>query len=175
MLPVMIEVSHFFPNYQFVIAGAPAIDLELYRKIIGPHEIPILFDQTYELLKHSNAALVTSGTATLETALLNVPQIVCYTTNIGTLLYKIGRKLIKVKWISLVNLILNYEAVKELTQNTFKKEFLVKELDLILHNQAYRNSMLSHYQRLREQMGEPGASQKAAALMYHDLKSIRVS
>lgn len=175
MLPVMIEVSHFFPNYQFVIAGAPAIDLELYRKIIGPHEIPILFDQTYELLKHSNAALVTSGTATLETALLNVPQIVCYTTIIGTLLYKIGRKLLKVKWISLVNLVLNYEAVKELTQNTFKKEFLVKELDLILHNQAYRNSMLSHYQRLREQMGEPGASQKAAALMYHDLKSIRVS
>jgi len=169
MLPVMIQVSHFFPNYQFVVAGAPSIEKEFYKKIIGPHEIPVLFSQTYELLKHSKAALVTSGTATLETALLNVPQIVCYHTNIGDFLYKIGRKILIVKWLSLVNLILNYEAVKEMVQNTFKKEYLVKELNEILHNTAYRNAMLSHYKTLKELIGEPGASQNAANAMYNDL------
>lgn len=169
MLPVMIEVSHYFPNYQFVVAGAPSIDTSLYSKIIGSHDIPVLHSQTYELLKHSKAALVTSGTATLETALLNVPQIVCYHTNIGTLLYKIGRKLLIVKWLSLVNLILNYEAVKELVQHTFKKEYLVKELNEILHNTAYRNAMLNHYAVLKELIGNPGASQNAAQAIYNDL------
>jgi lipid-A-disaccharide synthase len=170
MLPVMIEVSHYFPNYQFVVAGAPSIEDVLYAKIIGRHEIPVLYSQTYELLKHSKAALVTSGTATLETALLNVPQIVCYHTNIGTFLYKIGRKILIVKWLSLVNLILNYEAVKELVQDTFKKEYLVKELNEILHNTAYRNAMLHHYELLKELIGNPGASQNAAQAIYNDIK-----
>jgi lipid-A-disaccharide synthase len=171
MLPVMIEVSHYFPNYQFVIAGAPSIDLNFYKKYIGVHNIPILFNHTYELLKQSKAALVTSGTATLETGLLNVPQIVCYHTNIGNLLYAIGRKIIKVKWLSLVNLILGYEAVKELTQSTFKKEYLVKELNALLHNTAYRNKVLSDYQLLKEMIGEPGASDRAAKGIYADLKA----
>jgi lipid-A-disaccharide synthase len=162
MLPVMIEVSHFFPNYQFVIAGAPSIDTEFYYKYIGNHNVPIVYGQTYNLLLNSKAALVTSGTATLETAILNIPQIVCYKTSVGTLLYKIGRMLLKVKWISLVNLILNREAVKEITQNRFKKEFLIKELDLILNNQDYRQKMLESYALLRNIIGEAGASKIAA-------------
>jgi lipid-A-disaccharide synthase len=106
----------------------------------------------------------------LETALLNVPQIVCYHTNMGDFLYKIGRKILIVKWLSLVNLILGYEAVKELVQDTFKKEFLVKELDELLHNKTYRNSILKHYEKLKELIGEPGASQNAALGIYNDIK-----
>ena len=171
MLPVMIQVSHFFPNYQFVIAGAPSIDKELYHKYVGAHNIPIVYDQTYNLLKHSKAALVTSGTATLETALLNVPQIVCYKTIAGFIMYKIGRMLLKVKWISLVNLILNYEAVKELTQNTFKKEYMVKELDRILNNKEYRAQMLESYDKLHSIIGQTGASDNAAKGIYKAIAS----
>lgn len=166
MLPVMVQVSHFFPNYQFVVGGAPAIDNDFYAKYIGTDALPIVYDQTYQLLKQSKAALVTSGTATLETALLQVPEIVCYHTNIGTFLYKIGRRILKVKWLSLVNLILGFEAVKELTQNTFKKEYLVKELDLLLNNTAYRSKMLENFITLKEAMGKPGASKKAAQAIY---------
>jgi lipid-A-disaccharide synthase len=170
MLPIMIEVSHYFPNYQFVIGGAPSIDKELYNKLIGGRNIPVIYNQTYHLLEFSTAALVTSGTATLETALLNVPQIVCYHTNMGNFLYKIGRRLLKVKWLSLVNLILNYEAVKELTQNTFKVNYLVKELDSILNNENYRSEMLNAYKKLSDIMGIQGASEKAAKEIYKTLK-----
>ena len=170
MLPVMIEVSHFFPKYQFVIGGAPSIDSDFYNELIGGRNIPIIYNQTYNLLDYSKAALVTSGTATLETALFNVPQIVCYKTNIGNFLYKIARSMIKVKWLSLVNLILNYEAVKELTQSTFKVKYLVKELDLLLNNEPYRNEMLSAYDELHKLVGEPGASEKAAYGIYTTLK-----
>ncbi len=171
MLPVMIEVSRFFTDFQFIIGGAPSIDAELYQSIIGSTDIPIIYDQTYDLLEHSRAALVTSGTATLETALFNVPQIVCYSTNIGNLLYSIGRKLIKVKWISLVNLILNQEAVKELIQSTFKTQYLVKELGAILNDPAYRNQMLDLYKKLHELIGTPGASVKAAEGIYKSLNN----
>ena len=170
MLPVMIEVSHFFPNYQFIIGGAPSIDNSFYKELIGGRSIPVIYNQTYNLLDYSSAALVTSGTATLETALFNVPQIVCYHTNIGNFLYKIGRSLLKVRWLSLVNLILNYEAVKELTQSTFKVKYLVKELDLLLNNELYRNKMLSAYEKLHSMVGEPGASEKAAIGIYTALK-----
>lgn len=170
MLPMMIEVSKFFPNYQFIIAGAPSIDQELYSNITGGINIPIIYNETYQILSQSKAALVTSGTATLETGLLNIPQIVCYHTNIGNLLYKIGWSLIKVKWISLVNLILNKEAIKELVQSTFKKEYIVKELDQILNNKNYRNNMLKNYVELKNRIGNPGASKKAANLIYNALK-----
>lgn len=171
MLPVMIQVSHFFPNYQFVIGGAPSIDEEFYNTYIGGLDIPVVYEQTYNLLKNCTAALVTSGTATLETALFNIPQIVCYHTNIGTILYKIGRAILKVKWLSLVNLILNYEAVKELTQNKFKKEYLVKELDNILNDEDYRNNMLDSYKTLHKIIGKPGASDKAAEGIYKAITS----
>lgn len=169
MLPVMLEISRFFPNYQFIIAGAPGIDQDLYNSIISTFNAPIIYNNTYQILSHSKAALVTSGTATLETGLLNIPQIVCYHTNIGNFIYKIGRKLIKVKWISLVNLILDKEAVKELVQNTFKKEYLVKELDQILNNIEYRQQMLDNYAELMHRIGKPGASEKAAQLIFNAL------
>jgi lipid-A-disaccharide synthase len=171
MLPVMLEVSRFYPDYQFVIAGAPGIEPDFYQKIIGGYPVPIVFNQTYNLVKFSKAALVTSGTATLETALIGTPQIVCYTTNIGTLLYKIGRKLIKVKWISLVNLILNFEAVKELIQNRFKKEYIIDELNRILYQETYRETMLQNYARLHEILGHPGASQRAAKSIIEFVKT----
>lgn len=170
MLPVMLEVNRYFPDYQFVIAGAPSIDEELYDKIIGNYKTPIVYNQTYDLLEHSRAALVTSGTATLETALFQVPQIVCYHTNIGNLLYKIGRSIIKVKWLSLVNIILDFEAVKELTQSTFKVNYLVKELNFILNNDAYRANMINSYKKLHHIIGESGASKRAAEGIYKTIK-----
>ncbi len=170
MLPVMIEVSKFYPGYQFIIAGAPGIDTELYNSIIGEINIPIIYNQTYQILSQSKAALVTSGTATLETALLNVPQVVCYYTNIGDTLYKIGRKYImKIEWLSLVNLILNKEAVKELIQHTFKKEYLIKELNLLLNDESYRELMLNNYDELRNRVDTPGTSEITANLIYKAL------
>lgn len=169
MLPVMLEVSKYFPNYQFVVAGAPGIYPELYQSIIGKLDVPVIYNETYKILQHSEAALVTSGTATLETALMNVPQIVCYKSIAGNFLYRIGRMLLKVPYISLVNLILNYEAVKEMVQMTFKKEYLEKELDVILSNQNYKNQILNSYAELREKIGTPGASLKAAELIYKAL------
>jgi lipid-A-disaccharide synthase len=171
MLPVMLQVTRYFPDYQFVIAGAPGINPALYQNIIGRFDVPIVYNQTYQLLQHTKAALVTSGTATLETALMKVPQIVCYHTNVGNLLYNIGRKLLKVKWLSLVNLILGFEAVKELTQATFKTEYLVKELNQLLTNSSYRQQMLDNYQKLNMLIGTPGASKKAANGIYNALTS----
>lgn len=170
MLPVMIQVSEAFPNYQFIIAGAPGIDPVFYNSLTKNSNLQIIYNETYKILDQAKAALVTSGTATLETGLLNVPQIVCYHTNIGNLLYTIGRKLIKVKWISLVNLILDKEAVKEMIQSTFTKEHLSKELDAILNNSEYRNSILESYKELKKRIGEPGASEKAANLMVKALR-----
>lgn len=170
MLPLMIEVSKYFPNYQFIIAGAPGLDSNFYNSIIGEFSIPIIYDQTYQILSQSKAALVTSGTATLETAILNIPQIVCYYTNVGNTLYKIGRKyFMKIEWISLVNLILNKEAVKELIQHTFKKEYLIKELDQILNDTKYRELMLKNYDELRSRVDKPGTSEKTANLIYKAL------
>lgn len=169
MLPMMIEVSKYFPKYQFVIAGAPGIDPSFYNEIIKTFDLPIIYNNTYQILSQSQAAMVTSGTATLETGLLNIPQTVCYTTNIGDTLYAIGWKLIKVKWISLVNLILDKEAVRELVQSTFKKEYLIKELDAILNNQDYRQQMLDNYTELKSRIGKPGASEKAAQLIFESL------
>lgn len=171
MLPVMLEVTKFFPDYQFVIAGAPGINTDFYDELIGKYNIPIVYNQTYDLLEHSKAALVTSGTATLETALFSVPQIVCYHTNMGNALYKLGRKLIKVKWLSLVNIILNYDAVKEFTQNTFKVKHLVKELNFILNNEAYRNNMLNSYKELHQLIGASGASKRTAEGIFNSITS----
>jgi len=169
MLPVMLEVSKYFPNYQFIVAGAPGIYPELYQKIIGQLDVPVIYNETYKILSHCEAALVTSGTATLETGLMNIPQIVCYKSIAGNFLYRIGRMLLKVQYISLVNLILNREAVKEMVQMTFKKEYLEKELDAILTNNDYKSEMLNSYAELREKIGTPGASIKAAQLIYQSL------
>ena len=129
-----------FPEYQFVIAGVSSLDKSLYKKIIGNSDVFLIESQTYELLQNASAALVTSGTATLETALFSVPEVVCYkTTRIN---YLLAKWFAKVKFISLVNLIMGKEVVKELIQKDLTDEKLVQELELLLHNAKRQRQLL---------------------------------
>ncbi len=163
MLPVMIEVSRQFPEYQFVISGAPGLDRDYYTKVIGADcNIPIVFGQTYNLLKFSRAALVTSGTATLETALFGVPEAVLYRISAPDFLYRIGRKLLKVKWISLANLIVGREIIRELVQMDCNPRTIAYELRKILDDKQYDAEFQRNYAELRQRMGSAGASQRAA-------------
>lgn len=163
MLPVMIEVSRQFPEYQFVISGAPGLDRDYYTKVIGADcNIPIVFGQTYNLLKFSRAALVTSGTATLETALFGVPEAVLYRISAPDFLYCIGRKLLKVKWISLANLIVGREIIRELVQMDCNPRTIADELRKILDDRQYDAEFQRNYAELRQRMGSAGASQRAA-------------
>ena len=164
MLHHMLSVITAFPEYQFVIAGVDSIPLAFYQSVIGVQQVELVFGQTHELLRSSAAALVTSGTATLETALLNVPEVVCYQG--GTLSYLIARQLIKVKYISLVNLIMDRVVVKELIQNQLNKATLRNELGVILNNEAVRQRIFSDYTELRHLLGDKGASKKAARLIH---------
>lgn len=163
MLPVMIEVSRQFPEYQFVISGAPGLDRDYYTKVIGADcNIPIVFGQTYNLLKFSRAALVTSGTATLETALFGVPEAVLYRISAPDFLYRIGRKLLKVKWISLANLIVGREIIRELVQMDCNPRTIADELRKILDDKQYDAEFQRNYAELRQRMSSAGASQRAA-------------
>lgn len=164
MLPIMLSVIKHFSEYEFVIAAAPSQNIQLYKDIIGSNNnVKIVVNETYALLKKSHAALVTSGTATLETALFGIPEVVCYKG--GAISYAIARQLVKVKYISLVNLIMDDEIVKELIQNELTENNLKNELNKLLSNQG-RLKMLSHYVTLREKLGGVGASRKTAQLMY---------
>lgn len=168
ILPVMLSVVPQFSNYQFVIGGAPGFNEEFYREFVGDKKVPVVYNQTYNLLKNSDAAIVASGTATLETALLDIPQVVVYKGNAISI--AIARMLVKIKFISLVNLIMDKPVVKELIQEECNTVMLAKELNAILHDPLYRSQMLINYQQLAERMGEPGASEKAAKLMVAALK-----
>lgn len=169
MLPVMLETAKKYNNYQFVIAGAPSQEAEFYNQVGKGHDFKIVFKKTYELLQHSTAGLVTSGTATLEAALFNVPQVVCYKGN--AISYAVAKRLVKVKYISLVNLVLDKEVVKELIQSDLTVEKSSAELDLILHNTAYRSKMLDAYTDLRAELGNAGASERTAKMMLKYLQS----
>jgi lipid-A-disaccharide synthase len=169
MLHVMCEVSDIFPGYQFVIAGTTAHSEDFYKQFTEKRNIPVVFDQTYNLLRNSYAALVTSGTATLETALIGIPQIVCYKAN--TISYQIARRLVDLEFISLVNLIMNEEVVKEMIQNDFNITNLVKELKEITENDYYRAEILEKYKLLRKKLGGTGASAKAAETIIEFLKN----
>lgn len=167
MLKVMLSVVDDFPDYQFVIAGAPSHGLDLYQPFITQSNVSLLLNKTYDLLSLSNAALVTSGTATLETALFKVPQVVCYKGN--RISYEIAKRVINLKYISLVNLILDREVVTELIQNKFNTEQLKKELTHILDE--YRRSVLFlDYYDLEKKLGGRGASKKTADLIVSSLK-----
>ena len=166
-LPLMLAMQKYYPNYEFVIAGAPSQTKEYYQTFIQDRDIKIVYNQTYSLLQRSTAALVTSGTATLETALFGVPQVVCYIA--GGISYMIAKQLIKVKYISLVNLIMDREIVKELIQGDLNETNIKNELDKIL-NPVSRKKMLDDYEELREKLGGAGASRKLAALMIAYLK-----
>ncbi|MGI4749932.1 MAG: lipid-A-disaccharide synthase [Janthinobacterium lividum] len=163
ILPDMLQIVEQFPDYQFVIAGAPSFSAEHYASFIGEKLIPVIFNQTYDLLEHASAALVASGTAVLETAMFHVPQVVLYKGNTVTI--AIARALIKIRFISLVNLIMDREIVKELIQQDCTPQKISSELNQLLNDQTYRKTMLDNYNLLDEKMGEAGASAKTAELM----------
>ena len=167
MLPIMLSVIKSFPDYQFVVAGAPSQDEDFYQQYLSK-QCSLLENKTYQLLEHSTAALVTSGTATLETALFKIPQVVCYKAN--PISYRIAKAVIKVKFISLVNLIANKELVKELIQNELNSIQLKKELAKLLEP-TYRKQLLTDYIELQEKLGGLGASKRTAELMLQYLKS----
>ena len=167
MLPIMLEVVPHFPDYQFVVAGVSSLDKSLYKKIMGNKDAFLVENQTYELLQNSSAAVVTSGTATLETALFTVPEVVCYkSTGIS---YLLAKWMIKVKFISLVNLVMDKEVVKELIQCELKKDSIVEELDKLLHNSKRQRQLLEDYDELKDRLGNAGASQNAATVIYEAL------
>ena len=168
MLPEMLKVVPDYPDYQFVVAGVSSIEKEFYKDIIGNADALLVVDQTYELLQNTSAAVVTSGTATLETALFTVPEIVCYKAN--QLSYLIARRLVKVKYISLVNLVMDKEVVRELIQGDMNKENISKTLAGILRNGKRQKQMLEDYDELRERLGNSGASEKAADAILDSMK-----
>lgn len=175
MLPLMLTMLKYYSDYQFVIAGAPSQSERLYHFHIGEFQkeypsipsIRIVYNQTYQLLKQATAALVTSGTATLETALFGVPEVVCYKG--GAISFAIAKKLVKVKYISLVNLIMDKEIVKELIQNDLNEVNLKAELDKLLTGNS-RKEMMSDFEDLKQRLGGAGASKKTAELMISYLR-----
>jgi lipid-A-disaccharide synthase len=172
ILPIMVSVKDDFPNYQFVIAASSALPLSFFQPFVrSSATVKIVYKQTYQLLQHASAALVTSGTATLETALFNVPEVVCYKGSFIS--YEIAKRLIKVEYISLVNLIMDREIVKELIQNKFTLKSLSKELASLLHDNHRRTQLLNEYKKLRQVLGGPGASKRTAEIIVSDLKKTR--
>lgn len=170
-LPAMIEAaSRFADNYQFVVAGAPSISADYYARFISGQPVKIVYGQTYELLAHSRAAVVTSGTATLETALFNVPQVVCYETPIPKVIAFLRKHLLKVRYISLVNLIADREVVRELVADTFSVDNIAAELSRLLPDGTCRNSMLDGYAEVRRKLGDRIAPDNAAEIMVRLLK-----
>ena len=168
MLSVMLSLIDDYPNYQFVIAGAPSQDFSFYQQFIKSTNVKFIENKTYDLLSISYAALVTSGTATLETALFKVPQVVCYKGS--TISYQIAYRIITLKFISLVNLIMDKEVVTELIQNEFNKKRLKEELDHILDSE-YRKQLFLDYYELEKTLGGKGASEKTARLIYEAIKT----
>ena len=171
-LAMMLRAASQFPEYQLVLAGAPNIPLEFYRQYIPKGvQVDIQFGKTYEILRQSAAALVTSGTATLETAILRIPQVVCYYTPMGRFISFLRRKLLKVKYISLVNLIVNREIVRELVADTMKEENIVKELRDILPGGTKRHQMLTDYEEMNRILGPAGASERAGKTIVELLRN----
>jgi lipid-A-disaccharide synthase len=168
ILPGMVKIVKEFPEYQFVLAGVKNLSDELYLKIIGNEPVRLVKDKTYEVLQIAEAALVASGTATLETALFDTPQVVCFKADFFSML--IAWFLVKVKFISLVNLIMNAEVVKELLGYSVNKKNLIAEIKNILPGGARREKMLSDYNKLKEILGPAGASGRIAGDMITEVK-----
>lgn len=173
-LPDMLEAAKSFVNdYQLVLAGAPSMDLSYYQSYIGGDvPVKIVFGQTYRLLAQAKVALVTSGTATLETALFRVPQVVCYYLAMGKVISFLRKHILKVKYISLVNLVANKEVVQELVADTMTVDNVRSELDALLNDADYRGKMLQEYDRMIKILGPAGASHQAASKMI-ELLSVR--
>lgn len=169
-LPTMLRVVEKHPDLQAVIAGAPAIEPEYYQQFLKGSSARIVFNQTYPLLSFSHAALVTSGTATLETGLFRVPQVVCYSVIGGKLANFVFRHFFHTPYISLVNLIGGKEIVQELFGGRFTEEQIDAELNRILHDKAYRERMLEGYDAIIKELGMAGAAQRAARLIVNRIK-----
>ena len=167
----MLGVSKSYPSYQFIVAKAPGVDEQFYDDILKPYSnVSYVSNQTYKLLSQSTAALVTSGTATLETALFGVPEVVCYKGSY--LSYQIGKRLVKVKYISLVNLIMDKLVVTELIQDKLTVENLQKELQALLTDEQRKAQLQRDYQALQNVLGEGGhASAKAASIIVEMIRS----
>lgn len=169
MLPVMLEVVKMFPSYQFVVACAPSLPIGYYKKIIGEKSnVRLVLNRTYQLLQLSSAAIVTSGTATLETALLDVPEVVCYKAN--KISYIIARHLAKVNYICLVNLIMDRLVVKELIQNDMTADNIRDEIQSLLNNSKRQKKLLDDYEELKFVLGNAGASDRAARTIISYIK-----
>lgn len=168
MLKTMLSITDDFEQYQFIIAGAPSQDLDFYKTFIKKKNVHLVMNRTYDVLTLASAALVTSGTATLETALLKVPEVVCYKGS--SISYQIAKRIVKLDYISLVNLIMNKEVVKELIQKDFNKKSLKKELNKIL-DPDNRETIFEAYFELETKLGGAGASQKTATLIYDAIKN----
>lgn len=167
MLSIMLSVAEDFKDYQFVIAGAPSQEYSFYQSFLSNDNIYFVNNKTYDLLSHSYAALVTSGTATLETALFKVPEVVCYKGN--RISYEIAKRIISLKYISLVNLIMDKEVVTELIQNELNTKNLKVELQKLL-DPDHRKAILVQYETLEQKLGGGGASQKTAQLIVGSLR-----
>ena len=173
-LPSMLEAARHFEDYQMVVAAAPSIAESYYKKYLGDSEAKMVKTQTYELLSHATVALVTSGTATLETALLNVPQVVCYETPVPKLIRFAFKHIIKVRFISLANLIADKEVVQELLADCFSIRNIANELYRILPGQPSRERMLADYQLVRDRLGNEVAPDNAARIMIEKLSDRQV-
>ena len=172
-LPAMIEVAERFEDYQMVLAGAPSIEDEYYDKFLEGTPVRVVKNKTYQLLSHTTAALVTSGTATLETALFNVPQVVCYETPLPKLIRFAFNHVLKVDYISLVNLVANKEVVPEMFADKFTIDGIANELYKIMPGQPARERMLAEYQEVLRELGSKVAPDEAASIMVDLLRKYR--
>lgn len=172
-LPAMIEVAERFEDYQMVLAGAPSIEDEYYDKFLEGTPVRVVKNKTYQLLSHTTAALVTSGTATLETALFNVPQVVCYETPLPKLIRFAFNHVLKVDYISLVNLVANKEVVPEMFADKFTIDGIANELYKIMPGQPARERMLAEYQEVVRELGSKVAPDEAASIMVDLLRKHR--
>lgn len=169
VLPTMLKMVTHFPDHQFIIAGAPSMTDADYAPYVRNMPVKIIYGETYRLLVQAQAALVTSGTATLETALLRIPQVVCYSGEGGRFSYYMFKTFVKVKYISLVNLIFGGEVVKELMMQHLTERNVLNELSRILYSDRDREKMLRNYDEVIRRLGEPGASGRFAKMMVADL------
>ena len=172
LLPRMMQVAGRYPEYRFLMACAPSMEREFYEGIIGNKcsNIKLLFGETYSILRHSDAAIISSGTASLEAALIGVPQVVCYGGN--EISYQIARSVVKLKYISLANLIMDKGLFKELIQHDCTPQKISAELDNLLGNSAYREKMLADYRDVRNILGGKGACAKVASAMIEELEKM---
>lgn len=165
MLDIMLAVAADFADHQFVVAGSTSLPKSHYASL-NKQGIKVIYNQTYELMNYAQAGIIKSGTSTLESALFKLPQVVCYKT--GALSFAIGKQLVKIKYISLVNLIMDKHIVKELIQNEFTSKNIALELNKLLKDQSYRNTMIEEYNELIKHLGGTGASSRIAQHLVAD-------